>query len=202
RKPTAPTTGRTPMSKKDDRNTMTDKSNPPVDPSTLPEQEDITEADLGQAPPRPEAKKKRRFGGTHRQIRGAQKQYKYTARLTDSFQLVLVLQMILQYGFGYELFAGGTAEDGTEFIVGLYHQDAVLEGVNISLIVLIVHGWLYVAYLLGCFRLWAMMRWGGLRLLSMAGGGVVPFLSFVVETRVNREVERELAAHPEATMRY
>ena len=47
------------MSKKDDRNTMTDKSNPPVDPSTLPDPEDITEDDLGQAPPRPEAKKKR-----------------------------------------------------------------------------------------------------------------------------------------------
>lgn len=190
------------MNKKDDRNTMTDKSNPPVDPSTLPDPEDITEDDLGQAPPRPEAQKKRRFGGTHRQIRGAQKLYKFTAWLTGIFLLLLVLQMIVKYGFGYELFAGGTAEDGTEFIVGLYHQDAVLEGVNISLIILIVHGWLYVAYLLGCFRLWAMMRWGGLRLLSMAGGGVVPFLSFVVEKRVNREVERELAAHPEATMRY
>lgn len=181
---------------------MTDKTQPPVDPSTLPNPEDITEADLGPAPPRPEAKKKRRFGGTHRQIRSAQRLYKFTAWLTGIFLLLLVAQMIVKYGFGYELFAGGTAEDGSEFVLGLYHEDAVLEGVNISLIVLIVHGWLYVAYLLGCFRLWAMMRWGGVRLLAMAGGGVVPFLSFFVETRVNQDVEREIAANPDAVLRY
>lgn len=73
---------------------------------------------------------------------------------------------------------------------------------NISLLILIVHGWLYVLYLLGCFRLWSMMRWGGVRLLAMAGGGVVPFLSFIVEKRVNRNVEEELAAHPEGVLRY
>lgn len=181
---------------------MTDNPNPPVDPRTLPDPEDITDDDIGAAPPRPEAQKKRRFGGTHRQIRSAQRLYKFTAWLTGIFLLLLVVQMIVKYGFGYEMFAGGTAEDGSEFIVGFYHRDSVLEGVNISLLVLIVHGWLYVAYLLGCFRLWAMMRWGGVRLLAMAGGGVVPFLSFIVEKRVNKEVERELVAHPEAVMRY
>ena len=140
---------------------MTDKheTTPPVDPATLPDPEDITEDDLGQAPPRPESKKKRRFGGTHRQIRSAQKLYKFTAWLTGIFLLLLVLQMIVKYGFGRELFAGGTTEDGTEFMLGLYHEQAVVEGVNISLIILIVHGWLYVLYLLACFRLWSMMRW-------------------------------------------
>jgi integral membrane protein len=175
---------------------------PPVDPTTLPDPEDITEADVGQAPPRPEGKKKRRFGGTHRQIRSAQKLYKITAWLTGLFLLLLVVQMIVKYGFGQELFAGGTTEDGTEFVVGLYHEQAVVDGVNISLLILIVHGWLYVLYLLGCFRLWAMMRWGGVRLLAMAGGGVVPFLSFIVEKQVNRQVEEELAAHPEGVLRY
>lgn len=181
---------------------MTDKSIPPVDPATLPDPEDITEADLPTAPPRPEGKKQRRFGGTHRQIRSAQKLYKFTSWLTGIFLLLLVVQMIVKYGFGYEMFAGGTTEDGTEFIVGLYHRDAVVEGINISLLVLIVHGWLYVLYLLGCFRLWSMMRWGGVRLLAMAGGGVVPFLSFIVEKKVNTQVNDELAAHPEAVLRY
>ncbi|HIW47502.1 MAG TPA: DUF3817 domain-containing protein [Candidatus Yaniella excrementigallinarum] len=181
---------------------MTDKPTPPVDPSTLPDPEDITEADLGQAPPRPEAKNKRRFGGTYRQIHSAQRLYKFTAWLTGIFLLLLVLQMIIKYGFGYEMFAAGTAEDGTEFIVGFYNREAVLDGVNISLLVLIVHGWLYVAYLLGCFRLWSMMRWGGMRLLAMAGGGVVPFLSFFVERRVNHQTDRELAEYPDAVLRY
>ncbi|GAA2043937.1 hypothetical protein GCM10009720_26010 [Yaniella flava] len=181
---------------------MTDKPTPPVDPTTLPDPEDITEDDVGQAPPRPEGKKKRRFGGTHRQIRSAQRLYTVTAWFSGIFLLLLVVQMIVKYGFGYEMFAGGVAEDGTEFILGFYHQDAVLEGVNISLLILIIHGWGYVIYLLGCFRLWAMMRWGGIRLMAMAGGGVVPFLSFIVEKRVNKDVRRELAAHPEAVLRY
>lgn len=181
---------------------MTDKSTPPVDPATLPDPEDITEADLPTAPRRPEGKKQRRFGGTHRQIRSAQKLYKFTSWLTGIFLLLLVVQMIVKYGFGYEMFAGGTTEDGTEFIVGLYHREAVVEGINISLLVLIVHGWLYVLYLLSCFRLWSMLRWGGVRLLAMAGGGVVPFLSFIVEKKVNKQVNDELAAHPEAVLRY
>ena len=144
--------------------TENNRTTPPVDPSTLPDPEDITEADVGQAPPA-RRQKKRRFGGTHRQIRSAQSLYKFTAWLTGIFLLLLVFQMIVKYGFGRELFAGGTTEDGTEFVLGLYHEQAVVEGVNISLLILIVHGWLYVLYLLGCFRLWSMMRWGGVRLL-------------------------------------
>lgn len=181
---------------------MTQHNTPPVDPSTLPDPADITEADLGAAPPRPEGKKKRRFGGTHRQIRSAQSLYTFTSWLTGIFLLLLVVQMVVKYGFGYEMFAGGTAEDGSEFILGLYHRDAVLEGINISLLVLIVHGWLYVLYLLASFRLWSMMRWGGVRLLAMAGGGVVPFLSFIVEKKVNRQAHDELAKHPEGALRY
>src|SRR5690625_3743963 len=104
---------------------MTEKHTPPpVDPSTLPDPEDITEADVGEAPPRPEGKKKRRFGGTHRQIRSAQNLYKFTAWLTGIFLLLLVVQMIVKYGFQRELFAGGTTEDGTEFVLGLYHEQA------------------------------------------------------------------------------
>lgn len=175
---------------------------PPVDPDSLPDPQDITEADLGEAPPRPQATKKHRFGGTHRQIRSALGLYKFTSWLTGIFLLLLVIQMIVKYGFGYELFAAGTAEDGSEFIVGLYHRDAVLEGTNISLIILIVHGWLYVLYLLSSFRLWSMMRWNGMRLMAMAGGGVVPFLSFFVEKRVNKHATQQLAQHPEAALRY
>ncbi|GAA4116322.1 DUF3817 domain-containing protein [Enteractinococcus coprophilus] len=178
------------------------KNTPPVDPTTLPDPEDITEADLGQAPPRPESTKKRRFGGTHRQIRSAMGLYKFTSWLTGIFLLLLVLQMIVKYGFQRELFAGGVTEDGNEFVLGLFHEQAVVEGINISLLVLIVHGWLYVLYLLACFRLWSMMRWGGVRLLAMAGGGVVPFLSFFVEKKVNHQAEAELAAHPEGVLRY
>src|SRR5699024_11845799 len=132
----------------------------------------------------------------------AQRLYKFTAWLTGIFLLLLVLQMIIKYGFGYEMFAAGTAEDGTEFIVGFYVREAVLDGVNISLLVLIVPGWLYVAYLLGCFRLWSMMRWGGMGLLAMAGGGVVPLMSFFGEGRVRHQTTADWAEQPGARVEY
>src|SRR5699024_2179914 len=103
--------GHDPYDYKDPPFPRTDNPAPPVYPSTQPAPEDITKADLGQALPRPEATNNRRFGGTYRQIHNAQRLYKFTAWLTGIFLLLLVLQMIIKYGFGYEMFAAGTAED-------------------------------------------------------------------------------------------
>jgi hypothetical protein len=59
--------------------------------------------------------------------------------------------------------------------------------------ILVAHGWFYVVYLFACFRLWSLMRWPFLRFILLALGGVVPFLSFIMETRVAREVKAYLA---------
>ena len=126
-------------------------------------------------------KKKRRFGGTHAQIRSALKFYKVFSYVTGVLLLALVVEMIAKYGFD------------TEIIVG---------GVNLSIGVLILHGWMYVVYLLSDFRLWQLMRWPFSKFLLIALGGVVPFLSFIVEGRVHRQVLAELDAHPEAAKRY
>ena len=74
----------------------------------------------------------------------------------------------------------------------------VLGGVNISVAVLIVHGWMYVVYLMSNFRLWSLMRWPFAKIILLALGGVVPFLSFIVEKKFHAEVEAELAANPQA----
>ena len=126
-------------------------------------------------------KKKRRFGGTHAQIRSALKFYKVFSYVTGVLLLALVVEMIAKYGFN------------TEIIVG---------SVNLSIGVLILHGWMYVVYLLSDFRLWQLMRWPFSKFLLIALGGVVPFLSFIVEGRVHRQVLAELDAHPEAAKRY
>ncbi len=126
-------------------------------------------------------KKKRRFGGTHSQIRSALKFYKVFSYVTGVLLLALVVEMIAKYGFD------------TEIIVG---------SVNLSIGVLILHGWMYVVYLLSDFRLWQLMRWPFSKFLLIALGGVVPFLSFIVEGRVHRQVLAELDAHPEAAKRY
>ncbi|MDQ6741166.1 MAG: DUF3817 domain-containing protein, partial [Actinomycetota bacterium] len=79
---------------------------------------------------------------------------------------------------------------------------SVMGGFNISTTVLIVHGWMYVVYLIADFRLWSLMRWPFSRFILIALGGVIPFLSFFLETRIHRQVESELATFPKASKRY
>jgi hypothetical protein len=67
------------------------------------------------------------------------------------------------------------------------------DGFNISLFILIAHGWFYVVYLFACFRIWSLMRWPFVRFVLLALGGIVPFLSFIMEARVAREVRAYLA---------
>jgi len=59
-----------------------------------------------------------------------------------------------------------------------------------------VHGWLYVVYLFASYRLWNVMRWRFIDFLLLALGGIVPVLSFVLESIFTRRVRRFLAAHP------
>ena len=173
----------------------------PVDPATLPDPEDITEADLPAPPPRP-GRAVRRFAGTRQQIVSADRIYKVCAYITGVMLLLLVAEMVFKYGLHQELFAGGTTVDGEPHGFGLAPEKSVTGGVNLSLAILIAHGWMYVVYLLACFRLWSLMRWAPGRLRAMAGGGVVPFLSFVVERKVSGQVREELAQFPDAARRY
>jgi len=148
---------------------------------------------------------KRRFGGTHQQIRSALGFYKVLSYLTGTMLLLLCGEMIARYGFGSFLYAGGTdAVTGEAFGFGFAGAEppAVVGGINLSIAVLIVHGWMYVVYLISDFRLWSLMRWPFSRFILIALGGVVPLLSFFVEKKMHRQVEEELAAHPQAAKRY
>lgn len=142
---------------------------------------------------------KRRFGGTHAQIRSALSFYKVLAYATGVMLLLVVVEMVAKYGFGAEIIAGGSA--GPLGLVSEAQADGA-GGFNLSTAVLIVHGWLYVVYLIADFRLWQFMRWPFSQFVIIALGGVVPLLSFIVEKRVHRRVEEELASHPEAKSRY
>jgi hypothetical protein len=63
----------------------------------------------------------------------------------------------------------------------------------LSIGILIVHGWLYVMYLFAGFRLWSMMRWPIGKFLIIALGGVIPVLSFIVESIYAKQVVAFLA---------
>ncbi len=143
-------------------------------------------------------KPKRRFGGTHAQIRSALTFYKVLAYATGVMLLLVVVEMVAKYGFDSEIVAGGGAF--LQFLPTVVAETA--GGVNLSTAVLIIHGWLYVVYLIADFRLWQLMRWPFGRFVLIALGGVVPLLSFFVEKRIHRQAEEDLAAHPEAAPRY
>ncbi len=108
--------------------------------------------------------------------------YRVSAIVTGTFLLLLVLMMVFRYGFGVDIELGGPFG-----FLALQPRD-LIEGVNLSTAILIVHGWLYVVYLLCDFALWRLTRWSFGRVLFLALGGIIPGLYFFFEFRVPRSV--------------
>ena len=96
--------------------------------------------------------------------------YRVMAYVTGAWLLLLTLEVILQWVID----------------VNGDHRPVIGEWVPI------VHGWVYIAYLVTVFLLWTTMRWGLGRLVAMVLAGVVPFMSFVLERRVHRDAVAEL----------
>jgi len=123
-------------------------------------------------------------------IRGALRFYQVFAYVTGIMLLLLCAEMVVKYGLGYELFA--FSNYGVLTFVPV--QTAVAPtGIDLSTGILILHGWLYVVYLISDFRLWSLMRWPFTKFVTIALGGVVPFLSFFVEKRITTQVKSYLA---------
>ena len=122
-------------------------------------------------------------------IRGALKFYQVASIVTGTLLLLLCAEMLLKYTpIDLELELGGPRG----FLA--FVPSGTTVAINISLTILIVHGWFYVMYLFSGFRLWSFMRWPFLRFVVIALGGVIPFLSFFLEARIAREVKAYLAA--------
>jgi hypothetical protein len=127
-------------------------------------------------------------------IRNALNIYKVCSYITGTFLLLLVVEMVLKYAFSYEVELGGPG--GIVTLVNYFPslgKSPGLTGVNLSIGILIVHGWFYVVYLLSDFTLWSRMRWPFAMFILIALGGVVPFLSFIAEHFVAKRARRELA---------
>lgn len=148
-------------------------------------------------------------------IRGALKFYQIASIITGVMLLLLLSEMIVKYSpIHHELFLGGSGGflwfadvivgDGCQwyslFVPGGMgcKLTSVGDGVNLSLGILVAHGWFYVVYLFACFRVWSLMRWPFRRFILLALGGVIPFLSFFMELRVSREVKNYLATREAA----
>ena len=114
--------------------------------------------------------------------------YKVSSIITGSFLLLLCLMMVLRYGFGVDIELLGPYG-----FLALTPKEQIA-GINLSTVILIAHGWLYVLYLACDFLLWRYVRWSFARFLFIALGGIIPLLSFFLEQRVPRLAEERIAA--------
>ncbi|MGO1315991.1 MAG: DUF3817 domain-containing protein [Cellulomonadaceae bacterium] len=105
--------------------------------------------------------------------RAALGRYRVMAWVTGVFLLILCVEMLLKYVvFRFWM-------DGSGLL-------PYIEWIPYA------HGWVYVVYLVTVIDLWTRMRWGFGRLAAMVFGGVVPIMSFVVETRVHHDADELL----------
>ena len=129
-------------------------------------------------------------------IRGVLKYFKTTSYVTGIFLIVIMVLWGVRLSVHADLWLAGP--DGF-LSLAYYSVDASgtksglpTTGINLTSISLIIHGWLYVAYLFGDFRLWTLMRWSFLRFLLIALGGVIPLLSFFTEKHFAKVAEADL----------
>lgn len=126
-------------------------------------------------------------------IRSTIKFFRITSYITGIVLLLVMALFILRRGVGFELWAFGP--NGLISAEPFFEDKALmpLSGLSLTMAILIVHGWLYVAYLFGDFRLWTLLRWSFWRFLVIAAGGVVPFLSFFTERHFTKIARADLA---------
>lgn len=115
--------------------------------------------------------------------------FRVSAIVTGVFLLLLVVMMVARYGFLVDI------EYSDAYGFGLTPRELIEErgSLNVSLIILTTHGWLYVLYLALDFLLWRFTRWSFGRFLFIALGGIIPLLSFFFEFSVPRWVRAEIA---------
>jgi cytochrome c oxidase subunit IV len=129
-------------------------------------------------------------------IRGVLKYFKVTSYITGIFLVLIMVLWGIRLTIQADLWLGGP----DAFLqLAYYSVDSSGEkigfptsGIDITVISLIVHGWLYVAYLFGDFRLWTLMRWSFFRFLLIALGGIIPLLSFFTERHYTKVAEAQL----------
>ncbi|HEY3843218.1 MAG TPA: DUF3817 domain-containing protein [Acidimicrobiales bacterium] len=104
-------------------------------------------------------------------ISGAMQRYKVMAYIVGVGLIILVFIGIpLQYGANFSI---------VEKVVGT------------------AHGFLYIVYLVSALDLARRARFTLLQMAAMIGAGLLPFLAFIIERKVERRVDEVLRQHAE-----
>jgi integral membrane protein len=128
------------------------------------------------------------------QIQKVLKFYKVSSYVTGTFLILLMITWgIRRLPFlGFDLWLFGPNGFLTFEQYGVDGEGLPEVGINLTVWILIIHGWLYVVYLFADFRVWTLLRWSFTRFLLIALGGVVPLLSFYTEARYAKLAHLEL----------
>lgn len=128
-------------------------------------------------------------------IRKVIKFFSVSSYVTGIFLMLLMITWgIRRLPFlGYDLWLGGPNGFITFESYGIEGEGLPEVGANLTVWILIVHGWLYVVYLLADFRMWTLLRWPFTRFLIIALGGIVPLLSFYTEAKYAKVARQQLA---------
>ena len=129
------------------------------------------------------------------QVKKVLKLFTASSYITGTFLLFLMITWgIRRLPFlGFDLWLFGPNGFITFEQYGIEGEGLPDVGVNLTVAILIVHGWLYVLYLFADFRLWTLMRWSFFRFLIIAAGGVVPLLSFFTESYYAKLARKQLS---------
>ncbi|MEY4560080.1 MAG: hypothetical protein RL460_57 [Actinomycetota bacterium] len=129
------------------------------------------------------------------QVKKVLKLFTASSYITGIFLLLLMITWgIRRLPFlGYDLWLMGPNGFITFEQYGVEGEGLPDVGVNLTVAILIVHGWLYVLYLFADFRLWTLMRWSFFRFLIIAAGGIVPLLSFFTESYYAKLARKQLS---------
>ncbi len=108
--------------------------------------------------------------------------------------MLVVLEMVLKYAFGYTIWSGGNA--GFLGLVPNPVDDTGFpeEGIDISKTLLQIHGFLYVVYLFADFRIWRLAELKFTDFVIIALGGVIPVTSFFIERKYTAQVNEIFVA--------
>jgi Domain of unknown function (DUF3817) len=129
------------------------------------------------------------------QVKKVLKLFTASSYITGTFLLLLMITWgIRRLPFlGYDLWLFGPNGFITFEQYGVEGEGLPEVGINLTVAILIVHGWLYVLYLFADFRLWTLMRWSFFRFLIIAAGGIVPLLSFFTESYYAKLARKQLS---------
>ena len=129
------------------------------------------------------------------QVKKVLKLFTASSYITGIFLLLLMITWgIRRLPFlGFDLWLMGPNGFITFEQYGIEGEGLPDVGINLTVAILIVHGWLYVLYLFADFRLWTLMRWSFFRFLIIAAGGVLPLLSFFTEAYDAKLARKQLS---------